>query len=150
MADANETANERRQRLKFKKFAFHGIDIDKILALTDDELAQLYKARARRNFNRGMQKTTTTLMKKLRKSKKEAPFGEKPTAVKTHLRSIVIVPEMIGGVIGVHNGKTYIQVEIKPDMIGHKLSEFSLSYKQVTHGRPGIGATSSSKFVPLK
>jgi len=86
MADKTETANERRQRQKFKKFAFHGIDIDKILALTTEELGQLYKARARRNFNRGMVKTTTTLMKKLRKSKKEAAFGEKPATVKTHLR----------------------------------------------------------------
>jgi hypothetical protein len=41
------------------------------------------------------------------------------------------------------------QVEIKPEMIGHYLAEFSLSYKPVKHGRPGIGATHSSRFIPL-
>ena len=42
------------------------------------------------------------------------------------------------------------QVEIKPDMIGHYLAEFSISYKPVKHGKPGIGATHSSRFIPLK
>lgn len=42
------------------------------------------------------------------------------------------------------------QVEVKPEMIGHYLGEFSLSYKPVKHGRPGIGATHSSRFIPLK
>ena len=42
------------------------------------------------------------------------------------------------------------QVEIKPDMVGHYLAEFSISYKPVKHGKPGIGATHSSRFIPLK
>lgn len=42
------------------------------------------------------------------------------------------------------------QVEIKPDMIGHYLAEFSISYRPVKHGKPGIGATNSSRFIPLK
>lgn len=42
------------------------------------------------------------------------------------------------------------QVEVKPEMIGFYLGEFSLSYKPVKHGRPGIGATHSSRFIPLK
>jgi small subunit ribosomal protein S15e len=45
---------------------------------------------------------------------------------------------------------TLLQVEIKPDMIGHYLAEFSISYKPVKHGKPGIGATHSSRFIPLK
>jgi small subunit ribosomal protein S15e len=88
-------------------------------------------------------------MKKLRKAKKEAG-GDKPQPVKTHLRDMVVVPEMIGSVIGVYNGKTFNQVEIKPEMIGHYLGEFSITYKPVGHGRPGIGATHSSRFIPLK
>ncbi|KAF2069376.1 hypothetical protein CYY_006388, partial [Polysphondylium violaceum] len=63
---------------------------------------------------------------------------------------ILIVPEMIGSVVGVYNGKVFNQFEIKPEMIGHYTGEFSLSYKTVMHGRPGIGATGSSRFVPLK
>ncbi len=45
--------------------------------------------------------------------KREAPTGEKPEPVRTHLRNMIIVPEMIGSVIGVYNGKTFNQVEIK-------------------------------------
>lgn len=82
--------------------------------------------------------------------KREAPPGEKPEPVRTHLRNMIIVPEMIGSIIGVYNGKTFNQVEIKPEMIGHYLAEFSISYKPVKHGRPGIGATHSSRFIPLK
>lgn len=84
------------------------------------------------------------------KQKREAPQGEKPEPVRTHLRNMIIVPEMIGSIIGVYNGKTFNQVEIKPEMIGHYLAEFSISYKPVKHGRPGVGATHSSRFIPLK
>lgn len=38
---------------------------------------------------------------------------EKPAVVKTHLRNMIVVPEMIGSVVGIHNGKTFNQVEIK-------------------------------------
>jgi len=57
---------------------------------------------------------------------------------------------MIGSVIGVYNGKTFNQVEVKPDMVGHYLGEFSISYKPVKHGKAGIGSTTSSRFIPLK
>jgi len=63
---------------------------------------------------------------------------------------MVILPEMIGSIVGVYNGRDFVSVEIKDDMVGHFLREFSLCYKPVQHGRPGVGATSSSKFVPLK
>jgi len=82
--------------------------------------------------------------------KREAPAGEKPEPVRTHLRNMIIVPEMIGSISGVYNGKTFNQVEIKSEMIGHYLAKFSISYKPVKHGRPGIGATHSSRFMPLR
>lgn len=63
---------------------------------------------------------------------------------------MIIVPEMIGSQIAVYNGKCFNQIEIKPEMMGHYLAEFSCSYKPVRHGRPGIGATHSSRFIPLK
>lgn len=78
------------------------------------------------------------LIKKLRKAKKAVSGpSEKPAVVKTHLRDMIIVPEMIGSVIGIYNGKTFNQVEIKAEMVGHYLAEFSISYKPVRHGRPG-------------
>ena len=57
---------------------------------------------------------------------------------------------MIGSVVGVYNGKVFNNVEIKPEMVGHYLGEFSITYKPVSHGRAGIGATKSSRFVPPK
>ena len=111
---------------------------------------ELVHARARRRFQRGLKTKDMALIKKLRKAKKETAPGEKPAVVKTHLRNMVIVPEMIGSVVGVYNGKTFNQIEIKPEMTGHYLGEFSITYKPVKHGRPGIGATHSSRFVPLK
>ncbi|ORX60496.1 40S ribosomal protein S15 [Hesseltinella vesiculosa] len=111
---------------------------------------ELVHCRARRRFQRGLKRKPMGLIKKLRKAKTDAPSGEKPSVVKTHLRNMIIVPEMIGSVVGVYNGKTFNQVEIKPEMVGYYLGEFSISYKPVRHGRPGIGATHSSRFVPLK
>ena len=54
------------------------------------------------------------LIKKLRKAKKEAPPNEKPTVVKTHLRDMIIVPEMIGSVVGIYNGKVRFPASFAP------------------------------------
>lgn len=99
---------------------------------------QLVHARARRRFQRGLKKRPMGLIKKLRKAKKAAPPNEKPAVVKTHLRDMIVVPEMIGSVVGIYNGKVFNSVEIKPEMTGHYLGEFSCSYKPVKHGRPGV------------
>lgn len=142
---------------------------------------QLVHARARRRFQRGLKRRPMGLIKKLRKAKKEAPPNEKPAVVKTHLRDMIIVPEMIGSVVGIYNGKVsfflcqwsnamqvrkmqlrriddgprysqppfwqvFNSVEIKPEMTGHYLGEFSCSYRPVKHGRPGV--SSPSLFLP--
>ena len=134
----------------FRKFSYRGIDLDALLDMSTEELVKLFPARIRRRLSRGLKRKPMALIKKLRKAKREAPPGEKPEPVRTHLRNMIIVPEMIGSIIGVYNGKTFNQVEIKPEMIAHYLAEFSISYKPVKHGRPGIGATHSSRFIPLK
>ncbi len=93
-----------------------------------NQLTQLVHARARRRFQRGLKRRAATLMAKLRKAKTEAHPNEKPATVKTHLRDMIVVPEMIGSVIGIYNGKIFNTVEIKPEMTGHYLAEFSISY----------------------
>jgi len=135
-------------KLLFVDFFYRGLEVHKLLDLSDKELLQLFHARARRRFNRGT--VSAKLLKRLRKAKKLAPEGEKPETIKTHLRDMIIVPEMVASVVGVYNGLGFTQVEIKPDMIGHYLGEFSISYKPVKHGRPGVGSTNSSRFIPLK
>ena len=143
-------AAEKRKRRTFRKYTFRGVDLDQLLDMSNEQLMELYTCRARRRMARGMKRKPMALIKRLRKAKKEAPPMEKPECVKTHLRDMIIMPEMIGSIVGVYNGKTFNQVEIKPEMIGHYLGEFSITYKPVKHGRPGIGATHSSRFIPLK
>lgn len=65
-------------------------------------------ARARRRFQRGLTRRPMALIKKLRKAKKETLPNEKPAIVKTHLRNMIVVPEMIGSVIGIYNGKVRV------------------------------------------
>lgn len=45
--------------------------------------------------------------------------------MKTQARSATILPNFVGMVFQVHNGKNYIDVEIKEEMVGHKLGEFA-------------------------
>ncbi|KAF8141626.1 ribosomal protein S19-domain-containing protein [Boletus edulis] len=143
MADSAVTdpalAAELKKKRTFRTFSYRGVELDKLLDLSNEELVH---ARARRKFNRGLKRRPM--------AKKEAPPNEKPAIVKTHLRDMIIVPEMIGSVVGIYNGKVFNPVEIKPEMTGHYLAEFSCSYRPVKHGRPGIGATHSSRFIPLK
>ena len=90
------TAEQLEKRTKgAKKFMYRGVDLDKLLEMSNTELMELFNARQRRKFSRGIQRAPATLLKKLRIAKKEAVIGEKPTAVKTHLRNMVIVPEMV-------------------------------------------------------
>ncbi|KAI1301400.1 40S ribosomal protein S15 [Halotydeus destructor] len=147
--DEQEIA-ELKKRRTFRKFTFRGVDLDQLLDMNNKQLMEILHARARRRLTRGLKRKPQSLMKKLRKAKKAAAPLEKPEVVKTHLRDMIIVPEMVGSVIGIYNGKTFNQVEMKPEMIGHYLGEFSITYKPVKHGRPGIGATHSSRFIPLK
>jgi len=149
MADGPD-AEALKKRRTFRKFTYRGVDLDQLLDMNNEQLMELFVCRIRRKFSRGLKRKPMALIKKLRKKKKEAPANEKPDVVKTHLRNMVIVPEMTGSIVGVYNGKVFTQVEVKPEMIGHYLGEFSISYKPVKHGRPGIGATHSSRFIPLK
>lgn len=112
---------------------------------------QLFHARARRHFARGnTSKAGAKLLKRLRKAKKDAPEMEKPETIKTHMRNQIILPEMVASVVGVYNGLNFTQVEIKPDMVGHYLGEFAITYKPCKHGRAGLGGAAAARFVPLK
>merc|ERR1711879_681745 len=138
---------EQKKKRTFRKYSYRGIDLEKLLDLSNQDLMELFRSRQRRKFSRGIKRNYVTVLKKLRKAKRETAYGEKPEAVKTHLRNMVIVPEMIGSVVGVYNGKQYINVEVKPEMIGHYLAEFSITYKPIRHGRSG---GKGGSFIPLK
>lgn len=90
------------------------------------------------------------LYMKCKKAKKNTLPGDKPVPVKTHLRDAIIMPDMVGSNVAVHNGKTFNIVEVKFDMIGRYLGEFSLTYKHTKHGKAGVGATKGSAHTALK
>ena len=135
------------KRKPFRRFFYRGIEVHKLLDLTHAELMKLMHARVRRRYKRGYFRHDSKFMEKLRKAKKAAPTGMRPATVNTHLRNKIVMPEMVGSVVGVYNGKQYNEVEIKPMMIGHYLGEFSITYKPVGHGK---GANMGSKLIPLR
>ena len=145
---AGARADDGKERVPFRKFYYRGLEVPSLLDLKPNELLNLMHSRARRRFARG-KVNVTHFLRKVRKAKKAALEG-KPTVVKTHMRNIIIMPEMVHSVVGVYNGLNFTQVEIKPDMIGHYLGEFAITYKPVKHGKPGQGATGGSKFIPIK
>lgn len=74
---------------------------------------KLFPSRSRRRLARGLKRKPIAFLKRLRKAKKEAPPLEKPACIKTHLRDMIVLPEMVGSIVGIYNGKTFNQVEIK-------------------------------------
>eukprot|EP00827_Trimyema_finlayi_P002586 TRINITY_DN230_c0_g1_i10.p1 TRINITY_DN230_c0_g1~~TRINITY_DN230_c0_g1_i10.p1 ORF type:complete len:172 (-),score=80.46 TRINITY_DN230_c0_g1_i10:179-694(-) len=140
----NMDANKKQDR-RFRKYTFRGLDIDALTALTNEQFVEKLRARQRRRFSRGLKHKYTRLLMKIRKAKKNLQPGEKPAPVKTHLRNAIIMPEMIGSVIAIHNGREFSPIEIKFDMMGKYLGEFAISYKPTAHGRPGVGSSKGTQ-----
>jgi small subunit ribosomal protein S19 len=133
-------------RLRFK---YRGYTLEELKKMNMDQFIQLLPARARRSLKRGLPPRQKKLLERLRRAYRAKKRG-KDLLTRTHVRDMLIFPEMVGLKIGVYNGRIFEVVDIKPEMIGHYLGEFSLTRKRVQHGSPGIGATRSSKYVPLK
>ena len=147
---AGNVMDDLSKKQVFKKYTYRGNDIGKLLNMNMDELSQQLRSRQRRRLRRKMGAKYGRFIKKLIDVKNETAPGEKPAPVKTHLRNCIVLPSMVQSVINVHNGKGYNSIEVKPEMIGYYLGEFGMTYKRVSHGKPGVGATHSSKFVPIK
>ncbi len=124
-----------------EEFTYHGYKIDELCAMKQEDLLAIMPSRVRRKVRRGWTIGEEKLLSDLRSHE---------SRIRTHQRDMVILPEMIGREIEVHNGKEFVRVELQPESLFHYLGEFALTRKRVTHGSAGIGATRSSKFVPLK
>ncbi len=124
-----------------KEFTYRGKTLEDLKKLSLNELAVLLPSRQRRSFKRGLIEQEKILLKDVRKNEPN---------IKTHCRDAIILPEMVGKTIKVHNGKEFIPVIIIEDMIGHYLGEFSMTRKKVMHSAPGIGATRSSAALSVK
>jgi small subunit ribosomal protein S19 len=132
-----------------KEFMYRGHTLYSLQGMSMDEFINLLPSRQRRSLQRGLTPEQRILLEKMREAKEALSKGEDGT-IKTHVRDMIILPEMVGVKILVHNGKEFFPVEIKPEMIGHYLGEFAITNKPVRHGTPGIGASRSSMYVPLK
>jgi small subunit ribosomal protein S19 len=132
-----------------KEFMYRGHTLSSLQGMSMDEFINLLPSRQRRSLQRGLTPEQRILLEKMRKAREDVKKEEEVT-IKTHVRDMIILPEMVGVKILVHNGKEFLPVEIKPEMIGHYLGEFAITNKPVRHGTPGIGASRSSMYVPLK
>ena len=126
-----------------KEFLYRGRTVDELKTMSMDEFIRLLPARMRRSLHRGLTESQRILLEKMR----SAPPDSKP--LETHTRDLIILPEMIGRTLLVYNGKEFVEVKIDEKMVGHYLGEFSITNRPVRHGRPGIGASRSSMYIPL-
>jgi small subunit ribosomal protein S19 len=128
-------------------FTYRGHTLEELQDMSLEEVAELLPARQRRSIERGLSVEKQKLLEAARDA------GEEETAndpIRTHLRDMPILPEFVDITFAVYNGQEFERVRVEPEMIGHYLGEFQLTRTSVEHGQAGIGATRSSKFVPLK
>ncbi len=126
-----------------REFTYRGRTLPELQAMSLEELAKILSSRARRSIRRGFNVETTQFFERL---------ATTPTTkvLRTHCRDALILPQHVGRRVAVHNGRAFSEVEVRAEMIGHYYGEFALTRKFEKHSGPGVGATRSSKFMPLK
>ncbi|MBI2564447.1 30S ribosomal protein S19 [Candidatus Woesearchaeota archaeon] len=127
--------------MAIKTFTFYGKTLEETQKLSLNEFADMLTSRKRRSIKRGLTDVQKKLLKKLKDGKNN---------VKTHARDMVVLPEMIGKTLRIHNGKEWVLVTLEKEMLGHCLGEFALTRKKVQHSAPGIGATRSSASLSVR
>ena len=129
-----------------KLFSYRGIPKEELENTSFEKLFLLFNSRQRRSLTRGI----TDGKRKLIEEIKSAKAGKLKNPIKTHLRDLIILPHMVDVTVDVFSGKEFVPVLIKTEMIGHYLGEYVITNKKVSHGAPGVGASRSSLYVPLK
>ncbi|MEA3282667.1 MAG: 30S ribosomal protein S19 [Euryarchaeota archaeon] len=136
-------AKKTKKKLPRRKgeITYRGHTISDLKKMSFQEFTELLPASQRRKINRGFTEDHKRLIQRVKDGR---------TMIRTHLRDMIILPEMIGIDLEIHDGKKFNRVSVQPEMIGHYIGEYSLTRNVVRHGSAGVGATRSSKFVPLK
>ena len=126
-----------------KEFTYRGNTLEELKKLDVREFAKLVRSRERRTLLRQFNEIEKFINRaKIKSSRKKQ--------IKTHDRHVIVVPQMIGMKIAIHNGKTFVPIEIIEEMLGHRLGEFSLTRGKISHGKAGVGATKGSKAKAKK
>jgi len=134
-----------------REFTYRGLSKKELEELPLDKLLKLFPSRIRRSLTRGMSgKSVFDNKRKLIGEIKAAKEGKLKTPINTHLRDLIILPYMIGTTVNVYSGKEFVPVTITSEMVSHYLGEYVITNKRVSHGAPGVGASRSSLYVPLK
>ena len=123
-----------------KEYTYRGKTLEELKELSLNELAKLLPTKRRRTIKRGLSVSQKIMLNKLKAGKN----------VKTHRRDMIILPNMVGKLIKIYDGKSFVPLSIEPEMIGHLFGEFVLTRKRVTHNSPGVGATRSSSNISVK
>ena len=129
-----------------KQFTYRGLSQKELESLSLDKLLKLFPARARRSLTRGINDNKRKLIGEM----KDAKSGILKNPINTHLRDVLILPTMVGVTVNVFSGKEFRPVTVTTEMVGHYLGEYVITNKRVSHGAPGVGASRSSLYVPLK
>jgi small subunit ribosomal protein S19 len=140
---AKARKGKRVEARRKREFTFRGKSLDELKALSLEEFARIASARARRSIRRGFNSETTLFFERMRAT----PADQ---VVRTHCRDALVLPAHVGRKVAVHTGKEFKEVEVRPEMVGHYYGEFALTRRFEKHSGPGVGATRSSKFMPLK
>ena len=106
-----------------KEFRYRGYTVEQLNGMSTEAILQLLPSRARRSLNRGISDDKRKLLEDVRAQKEGHLEGQ----IKTHARDMLILPVMVGAKIGVYTGREFLQVEVKPEMIGHYLGEYAIT-----------------------
>ena len=129
-----------------KAVNYKGKSTEELQKLSTEELFGLLNARQRRSLKRGLSDNKKKLIGEIKLAKE----GKNKNPIKTHQRDLIILPYMVGVTMNVFSGKEFTPITISPEMIGHYIGEYVITNKRVRHGAPGVGASRSSLYVPLK
>lgn len=126
-----------------KEFTFRGFSLKELQDMQFDEVILLLNSRARRTLTRNKNEEMLKFMERIKNVKKDK-------ILKTHGRDFIVLPEFVGRKVAIYYGKGFKEIQIKPEMIGHYFGEFAPTRGFKKHAGPGVGATKSSKYMPLK
>ena len=112
-----------------KEFTYRGFSMEELSQMelwpsegSPNSIIQLLPSRARRSIGRGLSVENEHFPVRMRRNNS--------STVRTHRRDMPILPEFVGRRIAIHNGQNFVEIDIRPEMIGHYLGEFALTRKE--------------------
>ena len=117
-----------------KQYTYRGKSMEELKSLDVREFAKYLKSKQRRSVLRQFQDLEDFVNRAKKKVERNRP-------IKTHKRTVIIVPQLVGMKIHIYN----VPVEIIKEMLGHRLGEFAMTRGKVKHSSSGVGASKGSR-----